>query len=320
MGSQKRRTYPSIKESLFQEFYSFSFFKAVSLLESLYHEKKPLGETLVPEKEAVRFSVKPDFKFPPSDILEIKHQDKQGPVDMKVTFMGLTGPAGILPDWLTELSINRERKKDRGINAFYDIFHHRLISLFYLAWKKYQFPENYLPDAQDSLSKYLLSLIGLGTGGLSGRIGLSPECLIFCSGLLSRQSPSVAAIESAVEYLADTRVQVDQFIERLLPLETEDQTQIGLLNSRLGIDTIVGKFVWENQSKFMISLGPMDYKKFLRFLPTGDLLGPIFSLVRYMVGIEFEFDIRLVLKREEPHPVSWALKLRAVPAWVGQHG
>jgi hypothetical protein len=34
-------------------------------------------------------------------------------------------------------------------------------------------------------------------------------------------------------------------------------------------------------------------------MPTGDLLVPIFSLVRYMVGIEFEFDIRIYLRKSD---------------------
>ena len=43
----------------------------------------------------------------------------------------------------------------------------------------------------------------------------------------------------------------------------------------------------------------MSLEEFLRFLPSGDLLNPIFSFVRYMVGIEYEFEVRVLLKRDE---------------------
>ncbi len=302
MAPKKRQQGSSIKERLFEEYYGFSFFKAVDLLESLSPDKKPLGKTLVPGEEAVRFSVKPGFVFPPSDISSLEQTDDGSPVDMSVTFLGLVGPNGLLPQWYNELAVERNWKKDFSLTAFLDLFHHRFISLFYLAWKKYRFPENYITGAKDRLSRYMLSLSGLGTAGLSKMIGLPEESLAFYSGLLSRGVPSAIAIESAVSYLSGVRAQVDQFIEQMIPLDPEDQTQVGSVNSRLGLETICGSYVWDSQSKFRVNLGSMDYDYFLRFLPSGDILSPIFSLVKYMVGMEYEFETCIILKREEVPP------------------
>lgn len=284
---------------LFREPYRFSFFRAVNLLEALSPRRKRLGDALTPDEEAVRFQVKPGFGFPASDISALESVDGDGSPRMAVTFIGLVGPNGILPDWYNEMALERNRQKDFTVTAFYDMFHHRLIALFYLAWKKYRFPENYLAGAKDRLSRHLFSLIGLGTPGLSGRMGLPEESLLFYSGLLSRTVPSALAIEATVEYLSGVRAWVEQFINRMLPLGVEDQTQVGAANSRLGEDTVCGSFVWENQTKFRVNLGPMHYRQFLDFIPTGKLLRPIFGLVRYQVGIEFEFEIRVHLKREE---------------------
>jgi len=74
---------------------------------------------------------------------------------------------------------------------------------------------------------------------------------------------------------------------------------VGSLNSELGISAICGGYTRESQSKFRISLGPMKYDRFVRFFPTGDMLRPIFSLTRFMVGVEHEFEVRPVLSREE---------------------
>jgi len=299
VASQERQEGSSIKESLFGEFYSFSFFKAVHLLESLSPGKGFLGQTLVPSEEAVRFSVKPGLAFPASDISKLEQKDEQAPANMEVSFMGLIGPSGVLPYWLNELAMERIRQKDFSLTSFFDMFHHRLISLFYLAWKKYRFPENYLPGAKDRLSRCLLSLIGFGTLGLSDALGFPEESLPFHSGLLSRQVPSVAAIEAVVEYYADTTVSVEQFIDRMIPIDEEDQTRLGAANGLLGIDAVCGSFAWENQTKFRVDLGPMDFSRFARLLPGGSRLRPIFSLIRYMVGIEYEFEIGLILDRRE---------------------
>jgi type VI secretion system protein ImpH len=288
-----------LKDRLFEECYSFSFFQAVHLLECLFPEKKRLGQTLAPGQEVVRFSVRPGLSFPASDIAYMEHVDEKRPVDMEVTFMGLIGPSGLLPHWLNELAMERLRRKDTSLTAFFDIFHHRLISLFYLAWKKHRFPVNYLPGARNRLSRELLSLIGLGTPGLSQTIGLPEESLIFYSGLLSRPVPSAVALEATVEYFSGTSVQIEQFVDRVIPIDPEDQTQLGFANGKLGSDAICGSSAWESQTKFRVNLGPMGYEQFVRFLPSGKMLQPVFSLVRYMVGIEYEFEVGLFLKREE---------------------
>jgi type VI secretion system protein ImpH len=321
MASPKRQSDTPLKDRLFREYYKFSFFQAVHLLETLYPLKKPLGQTLEANKESVRFSAKPGLTFPPSDISKLDTCEDGGPVNMEVAFLGLTGPAGVMPHWYTELITERIWNKDFSLANFLNLFHHRLISLFYLAWKKHRFPFNYLPDARDRISQYLLSLAGLGTPGLTEMIGLPQESLIFYGGLLSRSVPSAMAIEAVIEYFADTHVQVVQFIERRLPLSPEDQTHLGTANAQLGINTVCGSYIWECRSKFRVHLGPMGYDEFQRFFPTGDMFRRIFSLVRYMVGIEYEFEIRVFLKRTEVPPCILGTDLPTSPrlglsAWV----
>jgi type VI secretion system protein ImpH len=302
VAPQKWLSGASLKDRLFKEFYRFSFFKAVRLLDLLFPAKKPLGQTLSPEDEAVRFSVKPSLSFPPSDISNLKQQDDKRPAEMEVAFMGLIGPAGVLPYSYNEMAIERARQKDFSFTSFLDLFHHRLISLFYLAWKRYRFEINYAPGARDRLSQDLLCLLGLGIPGDLEKMGLPGESLIYCGGLLSRGIPSALSIEGAVKYFTGARVSVEQFVNRMIEFGPEEQTRLGSANGRLGMDAVCGSVAWENQTKFRVHLGPLGYEEFILFLPSGKRLGPVFSLVRFMVGIEYEFEICLVLKREEVPP------------------
>jgi type VI secretion system protein ImpH len=293
---------PGVRQAVFDEYYRFSFFQAVNLIERMFPGKNQLDRSLSPKEESIRFSVKPGFAFPPSDISALKKGDDGGPVEMQVAFMGMIGPAGVLPYWYNELTQERIKEKDYSMIAFLDMFHHRIISLFYLAWKRYRIAATTLPAELERYSVYIASLMGLGTPGLSGKVGLPGETPLYYGGLMSRHVPSAVAIASAVEYYFGAATHVEQFIPRLISMEPEDCTVIGSMNSLLGVNATCGNQAWECQTKFRIELGPMNYKQFSRLLPMGSTLGSLFSLVKYMVGIEYEFDVRLVLKREEVKP------------------
>lgn len=300
MAPEKRQTDSALKDRLFEEFYRFNFFKAVGLLEQLSPDKKPLGRTLVPGEEAVRFSSKPGLTFPASDISKIEQPDPSRPADMEVTFMGLVGPSGVLPHCYNEQVIERLLRKDRTLMAFYDMFHHRLISLFYLAWKKYRLTENYLPDAEDKISSFILCLTGMGTPGLLRSSGLRDKSLLyFFSGLLSKTAPSACLIEAVLGHVSGTTVKVEQFMEQLLPISPTDRTFIGAANGTLGVDAVCGSHTPDVQSKFRLVLGPVKYDNFLRLLPGGEMLRPIFALGKNIAGIEYEFDVRVVLEHGE---------------------
>jgi type VI secretion system protein ImpH len=95
---------------------------------------------------------------------------------MVVSFLGLTGPSGVLPRHYTELMLNRIRAKDFSLRDFFDLFNHRLISLFYRSWEKFRLPLGYErsrsddPGGKPDLTTWALyCLVGLGTEGLRGR-------------------------------------------------------------------------------------------------------------------------------------------------------
>lgn len=298
MATPQRQSRTSLIERLCEEYYRFSFFKAVGLLEAMQPAKAPLGATLEPHKEPVRFRVRPGLGFPASDISGLNVESDLQPATMEVTFLGLVGPAGVLPYWYHELVAERSWKKDHGIAAFLDLFHHRLVTLFYLAWKKYRLEAHYRPGAADALSGGLLCLQGLGTPGLLETSGLPADSLAFYSGLLSRATPSAAAIEAAVAFFADAAVSIEPFIEQLLTIAPEDRTRLGAANSRLGIDAVCGSQVVDCRSRFRLRIGPLEFEEYRKFLPTGNLLQLISNLVRTIAGIEFEFDIAVDLEKE----------------------
>src|SRR5215831_8642609 len=97
-----------LKDELFDGAYRFQFFQAVRLLRWIAPGRLPVGRVseqgnpIEPSRETVRFRTKATLEFPPSQIHEFRDNENGGPPEMVVSFMGLTGPLGVLPPHYTE--------------------------------------------------------------------------------------------------------------------------------------------------------------------------------------------------------------------------
>lgn len=307
MGASGRRTGPSLEELLFQHGHDFGFFQAVRLLNQISPHRQQVGGEAMPSSEIVRFCSHLSMSFPPGAIQRIdRSPDGDGPATMTVNFMGLTGPQGVLPAHYTELLVAREAEKDNALSAFLDIFNHRLISLFYRAWKKHHFVIGYERAARsgaqdDKFTQYLFDLIGMGTPGLRGRLGIRDQVLLSYAGLIVHRPHSASALGGILRDYFGEPVEIDQFRGRWFPLDEPSRSflrQDGVHN-QLGVGAIAGDAVWNQQARFRVQVGPISLARFVEFLPGGKAFAELVELTRYFVGLALEFDIQLILKATE---------------------
>ncbi len=276
----------------------FDFFQAMRLLLRIYPERAVPGTDAPARREAVRFKVNNSLAFPPSQIASIDWDST--PPAMTVNFMGLTGNMGVLPRAYTEFLIARARAKDRTQADFFDLFNHRMISLFYQAWEKYRSAVAYERDGQDRLSQYLMCLIGLGTDGLQNRMRVRDDSLLFYSGLLSLQPRSAAALRGVLRDYFGIPVEVEQFVGAWQPLDKSDQCDLGsgpTFSSQLGVGSVVGDEIWNQQSRIRLKLGPLTQEQYLSFLPGGSASEPLRELARFCCGTYLEIEVQLILQR-----------------------
>jgi type VI secretion system protein ImpH len=285
-----------------QDACSFEFFEAVTLLQRLRQGSAPVGGFFKPDDEAVHFRVNNRLPFPASQIQELRWPETDAQPEMIVNFMGLTGPAGVLPYWYTELIIEQLREKDASLQDFLDVFNHRIISFFYRAWAKYRFPVSYKLGEQDRFTRYLLDLIGIGTGGLQHRQAVPDEALLHYAALLAQQSRSASALEGILADYFQVSVEVEQFTGSWYRLEEPIQCSFedGDDEARqLGGGAVAGDEVWDRQGSVRVKLGPMELSRYRDFLPDGGAFQPLKSILRFFSNDEFDFDIQLLLKHAE---------------------
>src|SRR5206468_10985834 len=104
----------------------------------------------------------------------------------------------------------RLRAKDRSLAAFFDIFNHRAISLFYRAWQRTRFPVNYASGTRDYFSHYLRDLLAIGTAGLRDRQAIEDEALMHYVSLVAMQSRSAVALEQVLADYFEVPGEIEQ--------------------------------------------------------------------------------------------------------------
>ena len=317
----------TLEDRLFREGHAFDFFQAVRLLHALDPGRRPVGRGGPPEAEAVRFRAHASLSFPPGSIYALERGTPDRPVPtLTQSFLGLTGPSGVLPRHYTELLLRlRESKaaEKYALRDWLDLFNHRLTSLFYRAWEKYRFELAYergeyaLPEP-DTHTRALRSLVGLGLPPLRDRLAVSAEgrplarvddlAVLYYGGLFAHRPRNAAGLEALLADYFQLPVRVQQFQGRWLALEPANQTRLGDgpgSNNRLGADALAGERVWDRQGQFRVRVGPLAYERFVEFLPDRAPIPArkasflMAHLVRLYVGPDLEYDVQLVLLAAE---------------------
>lgn len=310
----------SLEVRLFGEPFCFEFFQAVRVLERLFPDRRPIGRFHHPAREIARFGSHPTLTFPASEIQSLAGRES-GPPLMVVNFMGLIGPVGVLPLYYTELVMNRVAARDTAMRDFFDLFHHRIISLFYQAWEKHRLPVAYERGELDRFSHMLLAFIGLATRGLQNRQQVPDESLVFYGGLLAQHPRSAAAL---CQYLTDyfeVPVEIEQFVGSWYQLDPETLCRVADrqdYSDQLGRGTVVGDEIWDPQSRVRIKLGPLPLERYLDFLPGGTAYTPLRAITRFFSGDELDFEVQLVLERRQTPPCELGAEGETAPrlGWI----
>ena len=283
--------------------YEFGFFHALRLLECMNSKGPRLGESKKPADDPIRLAQDPEMTFAAATLSRYEESAKQQIPRLLVRFLGLLGPNGPLPLHLTEFARARQRPPyhDHCFAWFLDIFHHRMLSLFYRAWAINEPTVSYDRPESDRFSLYVGALAGRGMPAMLQQDEMPAASKLYYCGLLANQARNAEGLQMMVHGFFGIPARVMEFIGEWLTPRAKHLCRLGIDRSGcvLGQSAFIGVQVWSCQHKFRIALGPMDYDDYLSFLPAGPRLQHLKALVRNYAGDELAWDVNLILQREE---------------------
>lgn len=278
----------------------FEFFEAMRRVECAWPELPRLSAAARPSDEPVRLGHAPALQFPTSMLADIE-AGPGGRLKIRGYFLGLFGPQGPLPLHLTEYAHDRlTNSRDRTLAAFADIFHHRILELFYRAWAEARPTVHFDRPSEDRFTRYVGALIGIAEPRLRGRDAWPDRARLFFSGLLSGGTRTRAALESLLQEYLGLDVRIQECIGQWLPIAAADRCCLGAdsESSALGRTAILGERVWNAQHRIRLVVGPVTLGQLMQYLPGGAPLERLRAIVLTYLGFEYAWDVQFLTRRE----------------------
>jgi type VI secretion system protein ImpH len=315
MGAEERQSIPHLTDELAaleKDARRYSFFRLVYLLERIHDKAPPVGQLGPVADERIRLRADTSLTFSASDISAVSHVEYPDGIErtrVTNTFMGLYGAVSPLPMYyVEELAQSAYQGGPQPIREFFDIFHHRLLSLLYRTWTKYRFAMMYKKGGADPFTRRMLCCVGLdgfrGAGssvnvghGSASAGGLDRFLLLRYAPLLATQSRSARGLEVVLSDLFRTiGIRIEQFVGHWTRLEKPRRNRLGVMNHQIGETFTLGRYVYDGTGRFTLVLGPLDYDEYLSFLPNGSrrllLLRVIATFTRGQHDVMLELHVK----------------------------
>ena len=281
MAHAQRNPSPDLTEKLLAGARNHDFFLLLERLHALHGDDLESPESDDPERQRIKLSNYAGMGFPASDVSLARRLAHGEPhqYEVQATFFGMHGPDSPLPSYYVE-RLAYEAGQGIGIRpAFFDVFHHRLLTLLHQAWRKYRHYIRFRPGASDPLSQRLFALIGLENTAIRGSPAMVAGLIAHCFAL--------------------TDVDIRDFELRHADIDPGDRVQLGCLNGQLGESFRVGDSVRTRHAKFTIVIANLSQQRFREFLPHGENFERLRLLVAFLLRDQTPCDLELALRENE---------------------
>ncbi|MFK0095018.1 type VI secretion system baseplate subunit TssG [Pseudomonas sp. NPDC090592] len=291
---------------------SANVYRFCQLLEQVLADQPPLGSTAHPGDDGVRFRPDPGMGFPASELKAIECDDAhpERPLTVRTRLLGLYGVDSPLPTAYLD-DIAQRREGHEAVEAFLDIFNHRLFTQFYRIWRKYSYPATFEAGAHDATSQCLLGLIGLGVPGTAKRIATPMSRFLALLSVMRLPTRNAEGVSALVRLLAPgTQAHVTGHWPRRVVLERPASLAIER-PVKLSQGMPLGAVAVDANSQLRLLLHTDDPQEAREWLPGGQLLLDLRVLLEVYLGWRCTAKLQLSIPlRLLPVPVLGRAQVR----------
>ena len=285
------------------------FVPLVRLLERLLPDAVRVGGEGPPALEGIRFRHDRELQFHAGDVVALEEggtDDGSGPprqYQVTSSFLGLSGSMSPLPAYFSEELLFED--DDAPLRRdFFDLFHHRLLSLFYRAVVRYRLSSEHTTRLEDAWSRRSLALASVDAYGPPPPGALGGADLLTLAPVLVHRTRGAPGLEAALReqlrpLLEGAPVSVKECFGRWTEVDEGSWTRLGRDCTRLGQDLLVGHRLFDRSGCFAIAIGPTTWAVYERLCAGGDLHQRAAELVAWIVRDPLDWVLLVTLLPNE---------------------
>ena len=307
-------------EEITTNLHKYSFFSILRHLESKQDISKPLvGETVSPSQDLFRLYQNPSMSFIYKNIDSVSLKNNK--VQIAINEIGLLGANSPLPSHLIEFIFQRKHQYGDGAWAsFVNMLQHRVLTMFYRSWMNAQSVLSLENKGTDKFSRYIASLAGFAVLD-EEQPGHYVEHFskLYFAGYSLQRNRSADNFQDLLSQYFSIPIRIEENIGQWFKLPKEEQTRLGSdRRYTLGDGLMLGSKIYDVQTKFRITIGPLTLKEFESFFKKGFNSKRLIEWVRFYVGEEYDWDVQLILAKPEiPKLVLGDHNKLGLTTWLG---
>ncbi|KAB8064972.1 type VI secretion system baseplate subunit TssG [Janthinobacterium violaceinigrum] len=296
MQTKKRTAESGVIQHLLAEPYRYQFVQAVRILlcwlrrQDVAHAQA-FGQVL-------RFKNSLSLRFPASEIERLSLDDNEQ-LSVIPTFMSFLGTGGTLPLHYSErIAAYRLLTKDAGVQAFLDIFSHRMVALYYQSWEKYRLESPLQTQARDEQLPLLSALAGVQPTALPSADeadAVTQHVAAWYAGQLRCRPVSAQAIAPVLAEYCGVSIALQQFVGGWDYLEKNRRSLLGSANFTLARGATLGRRLWRHDMRVCLHIGPLDPAGLQRFLPRSAGAAALAKMLALFGVPDLQYEVRLIL-------------------------
>lgn len=301
MAHADRTSHDDLMEALAEAPYRYGFYQALRLVEASHPESPGFARSQRARQDPVRLGQAAYLEFASATLRRVQPASDERPERLLQNFHGLFGPNGPLPVHLTEYAMERTLSwHDPTFERFCDVFHHRLLSLFYRIWANAEPAVCEDRPEENRFRTYVGALAGLGTPSLRDQDELPDQAKLFHAGHLANQKRSPEGLLGMIHQQWGMPVELHEFQPEWLELPEDARLLLGWTESTgtLGVNTVLGARALERQFRFSLVFGPVSLEEFEELLPDQPTPRRLKAMVRNHIGLEFSWDYAVIVRNE----------------------